>query len=940
MAHHARCRAATAAFLVALLLAIGESRAMNAPNGPGAEEKAAPSAASTRLRVVFDRLAGGAPDAHETNQLRVISRAFASHDAFEIVHAASPAPAPRVPAPETNDADDVDAARRGVFEAADVFWDFEPGDAPRALRAGQRANHFPGSGAMTSKAALATLRLEGPGAARVPVTLAPDWSSPEDVRRAAADTAREPDAWLAKRATHGDVRVLRSDARAVRADSADDDSSFNTSTRLEAMLASTLKSGDVAQRRVRRPLRVDGRAFDFGVYVFARGVRPDEKKLSDESEARNASSSSGGLGLVGSWEAFEFDETLLRFVGDEEARAADDLLSREYPAAWDVPTLARLGAGSPEDAPTAWRALAAFLDERYGAGAAAAVRARATETAVAVMDAAAPFVASAIAEANAPRRRTRRAKEEEPFPDRAAHFFETFRFDFVLDDGSLRDSVSADAEALIGLPTPWLVEVNASPNMKPASAPQERVLSRLCASLADTLAPAPRDARKKKSRGPTVPRADVSAAFARLALRDGGALVRDAQSRDEQKNHRGGGHETRRRPEAFTRRARVLAESHAEEPEPDRDCAVSAWGDWGTCSPCGEGGARVRSRDVTAEKLGNGAACPALTVTESCTTACSPPPPSPPPRSSPSPPPSPPPPSPSPPPSPPSPPPPPPASSRTLDARLELVGFAGAFDAAAQAATASSVAEEIAERVSLSASGVNVTDVVVVSYGHLARLSVVLRRGIADATSATPDVVWSPLADALAADAGVSPASRVAAGVAAANVTVALEVSVAGCASDEEGDSVAERATEEAASGTSAFASTANETGYAVVDAVAVGSVAATVVRVTLVTTTRSDASSAAAALDFGVSAIENGLRVAIESGSVAAKLRARGFDVDASVRAYADRFADDALFVGSEESPPEASPDASLDAAADASRGSSRFVLAAFACGATAALL
>ena len=236
---------------------------------------------------------------------------------------------------------------------------------------------------------------------------------------------------------------------------------------------------------------------------------------------------------------------------------------------------------------------------------------------------------------------------------------------------------------------------------------------------------------------------------------------------------------------------------------------------------------------------------------------------------------------------------PPPASSRTLDARLELVGFAGAFDAAAQAATASVVAEEIAERVSLSA-GLIVTDVVVVSYGYLARLEVVLRRresqpeSVSAAFAVTSnDGDWSPLADALAADAGVSPASRVVLGVAAANnATLAFEVSVASVASVAAGDSLASLAASAAVDGTSAFASRANETGYAVVDAAAVGSVTATAVRVTLVEMTQSDASSADAALDFGVSAVENGLRVAVDAGSVAAKLRARGFDVDASAGA------------------------------------------------------
>ena len=916
MAHHARRRAATAAFLVALLAVAGESRAVDAPSGPGAEEKAAPSSAP--MRVVFDRLAGGAPDAHETNHLRVISRAFANHDAFEIVHFASSEP---LRSGFAVDADDVDEALFSALSetprrlqtlpqtAADVFWDFEPGDAPKTLRKGQRSNHFPGSGAMTSKATLATLRLEGPGAKRVPNTLAPNWSSPEDVRRAAAETKDLSDAWLAKRATHGDVRVVRhppnddsahASARSIKRDDSrnlESSSPMDARQALESALTAELKSGNVVQRRVRRPLRVDGRAFDFGVYVFARGGKSDK----DSEE----------LGSVGSWEAFEFDETLLRFASDE--RIMDDVISREYPAAWDVPSLARLGAGSPEDAPTAWRALAAFLDARYGVGAAAAVRTRATETIVAAMDAAAPFVASAIARAN-------EEKESEPsFPEEAAHFFETFRFDFVLDDGFDFSSVHEDGkDGVPDVPTPWLVEVNASPNMKPASAPQHEALKRLCARIVDKMA--------RKNLNDEIENGD--AAFARLALRDGGALV--PLSADD-----GDLDGDARSSSSLPRRRRLV--SHSEYA--DVDCVVSSWGKWGTCGPCGDDGQRTRSRTITTAQAEHGDACPALTETESCTTACSPPPPSlqsPPEASPPSPPP--------PPPSPPSPPPPPPAWSRTLDARLELVGFAGAFDAAAQAATAGVVAEEIGERVSLRA-GLNVTDVVVVSYGYLARLEVVLLS--ANAGAAARSDAWSSLANALAKDADVSPASRVAAGVTLANATATLEISIAGVASAAAGDSIASLAADAASNGTrGAFFSRANETGYAVVESNAVGSVTATSLRVTLVTMTQSDASSATAALDFGVSAIENGLRVAADAGSVAAKLRARGFDVDASAGEYADRFdLDENLFVGSEE-PESEERDASLETAADASRGDARVariaesVLAAFACGAAATFL
>jgi hypothetical protein len=242
--------------------------------------------------------------------------------------------------------------------------------------------------------------------------------------------------------------------------------------------------------------------------------------------------------------------------------------------------------------------------------------------------------------------------------------------------------------------------------------------------------------------------------------------------------------------------------------------------------------------------------------------------------------------------------------------------------------------------------GLNVTDVVVVSYGYLARLEVVLLSATAGAAARSD--AWSSLANALAKDADVSPASRVAAGVTVANATATLEISIAGVASAAAGDSLASLAADAASNKTrGAFFSRANETGYAVVESNAVGSVTATDVRVTLVTMTQSDASSATAALDFGVSAIENGLRVAADAGSVAAKLQTRGFDVDKSGGAYADRFdLDENLFVGSEE-PVSEERDASLETAVpSASRGDARVariaesVLAAFACGAAATFL
>ena len=322
--------------------------------------------------------------------------------------------------------------------------------------------------------------------------------------------------------------------------------------------------------------------------------------------------------------------------------------------------------------------------------------------------------------------------------------------------------------------------------------------------------------------------------------------------------------------------------SHSESHSEDVDCVVSSWGDWGSCSPCGDGGQRTRSRTVTTAKAENGDACPALTETQSCTTTACPPPP---PTSMPQPP-------PSPPPSPPSPPPPPPASSRTLDVRLELVGFAGAFDAAAQAATANVVAEEIAERVSLSAK----------LDRHRRRggeLRIPREAGGGSAETRKPagkrlrgvrgDVERRRVVTARRrARRGRGRVSRVARrfgrrGGEQRHLSVRslrrerrerrrrrlarLAGGVRGGGRD--GRALSRRARTKPGTPSSAAA--------------AVGSVTATAVRVTLVAMTQSDASSADAALDFGVSAVENGLRVAVDAGSVAAKLRARGFDVDAS---------------------------------------------------------
>ena len=123
----------------------------------------------------------------------------------------------------------------------------------------------------------------------------------------------------------------------------------------------------------------------------------------------------------------------------------------------------------------------------------------------------------------------------------------------------------------------------------------------------------------------------------------------------------------------------------------------------------------------------------------------------------------------------------------------------------------------------------------------------------------------------------MSPASRVAAGVTLANATATLEISIAGVASAAAGDSLASLAADAASNKTrGAFFSRANETGYAVVESNAVGSVTATDVRVTLVTMTQSDASSATAALDFGVSAMTQKIGGTIDVGPESVRLEVK----------------------------------------------------------------
>ena len=598
------------------------------------------SPASAPLRVAFDASTGDV-DAYASPRLAAMSRALDANPAFKVVSGSNP----------PSDAS---------TSTADIVWETAPGATPSALRSGQRANHFPGIGALASKSALAHLT-SSPG--RAPVTLT-QHSTEDEITRAFRDARDVPDAWLVKRSTHGGVRTLRpADADA----DADAEPPIRPSVvdPTERAARAALARGDIVQRRVPDLLRVDGRAFDLGVYVLLRGREPSPSTTT--TNRRSADSS----GSIGSWSAMAFDETLLRFVGDE---AVHDAVGALYPAAWDLPSLASRGAGDADArfAPTAWRALSRFLaDEGYGDVAAAALRRDALDVVAASLDAAAPIVASAVEDAG-----------RDAYPDGAGHFFEMLRFDFVV-------RVSPE-NALV----PTLVEVNASPNVKPASAPQGLVLDRLCAAVAEAMAND--DA--------------VPDGFETVPLEDDGAL----RVLHEPSDDRG-------------RTLRTLL-THETTEETNSDCALSTWSEW---SPCASSCERIRTRTETRHQNGNGAHCEgSLRETEPCVggdcVAASPPPP----------------------PTPPSPPlPPPPTTSSTFERILELPALDGEFGVAAQDALVAAVAAR---------TGAATSSVTLVSYGaHATATARVSPLGGASVDDVREDE-WRAMADALAADANVA----------------------------------------------------------------------------------------------------------------------------------------------------------------------------------------
>ena len=823
-----RCVSVTTVLFFTFLAVVGECQGVDARDGDTAAPL--PRDAQGQLRVVFD---GGSTDAHRVNHLRLLSNAFVENEAFEIVEANAGVGGGHGGKELGSDTDTVDVASEkqiGKTEVAnanreisfDVAWDFQPDDTPVELNPGQRANHFPGVYALTSKAFFGTLGLKS-----TPSTLVPRWSTADEiiseVRNVLGDeedyVSSASNNWLVKSATHGDVRVLRNGAHG--------EARVTQEKTLTDSIQRELNADNVVQRRITNPLRVDGHAFDCGVYVLVNGEKD---------------------GTRSSWEAYVFDETLLRFVGDE---SVDDLLGKKYPGAWDVETLKELGAGGDDskssDAPVNWNALGAYLELTFGKGTSSHVRESMHDSITHALNAASPFVAQEI-----------HSKGTEQFPDGASHFVELLRFDFVIDDGSgdRGNSTGTTGQPFLSTPKPWLIEVNASPNLHPASKLQERVLRRLCARVTNALL---FWSRTKANRNEAYS-IDNDNVFTKLPLYDDGELFVDDTTRNN-----------------FRRTLKY----HRDEP--DVDCVLTAWGDWGACNggSCGDG-KRTRSRSMTTQQAEHGSACPdegVLTETEQCSTICSPPPPT----SEPSPPP----PHPSPPLKPSPPPPPPPTSSRVFDVDIELVSVE-TFDEAAQTTTAQVVFENLVASTSTETeTEPDVTNVDVVSYGYMARTEVTLANVSAD--DKDEDNLWVTAASVLSLNTDTAP-TNIVLGIDRHNASVStVEVNVLKVGSA--GDDVAESLRESALNATSEFSIALNSAGYSILSAMEIGTVTSTTLRITVATV------GDVTRLDQFVVVTKNALTSRIKSGAVAGNLTANSVRVSSVSESYDERFAE--TFVG-----------------------------------------
>lgn len=206
-------------------------------------------------------------------------------------------------------------------------------------------------------------------------------------------------------------------------------------------------------------------------------------------------------------------------------------------------------------------------------------------------------------------------------PDGAGHFFELLRFDFVVEELAMGDIAKAAAWAEEELRRhdttaagyaqrssrvsgalslkPWLIEVNASPNLKPSSPQQEKVLARLCAAVADEIADMASSAvaavATSASPAATTTTAAVDDAeaasmrggFERIALSASGALIASEVAASTKTRVRGDGDGDGGADGHGDDATRCCGPHRSLAEHADVDCQMSAWGPYSDCNAVG-----------------------------------------------------------------------------------------------------------------------------------------------------------------------------------------------------------------------------------------------------------------------------------------------------------------------------------------------------------------
>ena len=283
---------------------------------------------------------------------------------------------------------------------------------------------------------------------------------------------------------------------------------------------STKNNEYLYQKYIDNALRIDGMPFDYGVYVFLSETCSDGK------------TKEGKL----SYEVW--DDVMLRFATNGK------FVESTYTNAWSVPSLVNVSSssGSDEKYFQAKTAFARYLGEEKSKALFGSIERHIDDA----FKAARPYLSNVF----------------------TTSAFSLLRFDFVIDEQLY----------------PWLIEVNASPNIKPSSPGQEAMLVRMLDVVSKKLFASEED----------------------IVLPN--ELVRETDI-------------------SKRRQTRTLAQSEYT----DTDCVVSDWSTYkplNCLNPCSAAThTQVRKRDITTHTRGNGSACPHLIESRvvNCPNACPPP---------------------------------------------------------------------------------------------------------------------------------------------------------------------------------------------------------------------------------------------------------------------------------------------------------------------------